>query len=193
MSNFNAYLQLGWEHILDIEGYDHMLFLVALLALYTIRQWKPVLILITAFTIGHSITLLLAGLRGPMIDGDLVEFLIPVTILITVTGNLLLANKKQQKGFGWRYAMAGFFGLIHGMGFSNFFNELMGPEAEIVTPLLAFNLGIELGQIVFVLILLIIQFILINFTRMQTRSWNLVLSGAAGGVALTLLIETYPF
>lgn len=193
MSNFNAYLQLGWEHILDIEGYDHMLFLVALLALYTIRQWKPVLILITAFTIGHSITLLLAGLRGPMIDGDLVEFLIPVTILITVTGNLLLANKIQQKGFGWRYAMAGFFGLIHGMGFSNFFNELMGPEAEIVTPLLAFNLGIELGQIVFVLILLIIQFLLINFTRMQTRSWNLVLSGAAGGVALTLLIETYPF
>ncbi len=193
MSNFNAYLQLGWEHILDIEGYDHMLFLVALLALYTIRQWKPVLILITAFTIGHSITLMLAGLRGPMIDGDMVEFLIPVTILITVMGNLLLANKKQQKGFGWRYAMAGFFGLIHGMGFSNFFNELMGPEAEIVTPLLAFNLGIELGQIAFVLILLIIQFLLINFTRMQTRSWNLVLSGAAGGVALTLLIETYPF
>lgn len=193
MNNFNAYLQLGWEHILDIEGYDHMLFLVALLALYTIRQWKPVLILITAFTIGHSITLMLAGLRGPMIDGDMVEFLIPVTILITVMGNLLLANKKQQKGFGWRYAMAGFFGLIHGMGFSNFFNELMGPEAEIVTPLLAFNLGIELGQIAFVLILLIIQFLLINFTRMQTRSWNLVLSGAAGGVALTLLIETYPF
>ncbi|MCH8545787.1 MAG: HupE/UreJ family protein [Cryomorphaceae bacterium] len=192
MSNFNAYLQLGWEHILDIQGYDHMLFLVALLALYTIRQWKPVLILITAFTIGHSITLLLAGLRGPMIDGDLVEFLIPVTILITVAGNLLLANKKQQKGFGWRYAMAGFFGLIHGMGFSNFFNELMGPDADIVVPLLAFNLGIELGQIVFVLILLIIQFLLINLTRMQTRSWNLVLSGAAGGVALTLLIETYP-
>jgi hypothetical protein len=193
MSNFNAYLQLGWDHILDVEGYDHMLFLVALLALYTIKQWKPVLILITAFTIGHFITLLLAGLRGPMLDGDLVEFLIPITILITVVGNLLLANKKHQKGFGWRYAMAGFFGLIHGMGFSNFFGELMGPDADIVVPLLAFNLGIELGQIVFVLALLIIQFILLNVVRMQTRSWNLVLSGAAGGIAALLLIETYPF
>lgn len=193
MSNFNAYLQLGWEHILDIEGYDHMLFLVALLALYTIKQWRPVLILITAFTIGHSITLILAGLHGPMLDGDFVEFLIPVTIFITVVGNLALANKKQVKGFKWRYALAGFFGLIHGMGFSNFFSELMGPDADVLLPLLAFNLGIELGQIIFVLLLLIIQFLLLKLTRMQTRSWNMVLSGAAGGIALKLLIENYPF
>lgn len=193
MSNFNAYLQLGWEHILDIEGYDHMLFLVALLALYTIKQWRPVLILITAFTIGHSITLILVGLHGPMLDGDFVEFLIPVTIFITVVGNLALANKKQVKGFKWRYALAGFFGLIHGMGFSNFFSELMGPDADVLLPLLAFNLGIELGQIIFVLLLLIIQFLLLKLTRMQTRSWNMVLSGAAGGIALKLLIENYPF
>jgi hypothetical protein len=193
MSTFEAYLKLGWSHILDIEGFDHMLFLVALLALYTIRSWKPVLILITAFTIGHSITLLITGLKGPLIPGDWVEFLIPITILLTVLGNLLAANqRKEPKGFSWRYALAGIFGLIHGMGFSNFFSELMGKDADILMPLLAFNVGIELGQIVFVVILLIVQLLLIKLINMQTRSWNLVLSGAAGGVALLLLFENYP-
>lgn len=194
MSTFEAYLKLGWSHILDVEGYDHMLFLVALLALYTMKSWKPVLILITAFTLGHSVTLLITGLKGPILPGDWVEFLIPVTILITVLGNLIAANqRKEPKGFSWRYALAGFFGLIHGMGFSNFFSELMGKDTDILVPLLAFNVGIELGQIVFVLALLIFQFLLIQIFRMQTRSWNLVLSGAAGGISVLLLFENYPF
>ena len=193
MSTFEAYLKLGWQHILDVEGYDHMLFLVALLALYTIRSWKPVLILITAFTLGHSVTLLITGLRGPLIPGAWVEFLIPITILLTVIGNLYLAGqKKAGSGFRWRYALAAIFGLIHGMGFSNFFSALMGKDADILMPLLAFNLGIELGQIAFVSVLLIVQILLVSFMRMQTRSWNLVLSGAAGGIAILLLIENYP-
>ncbi|MCC5916070.1 MAG: HupE/UreJ family protein [Cryomorphaceae bacterium] len=193
MGSFEAYLRLGWDHILDVEGYDHMLFLVALLALYTLKNWKPILILITAFTLGHSVTLILTGLRGPIISGDWVEFLIPITILITVTGNLVLANNKSaSKRFYWRYAMAAFFGLIHGMGFSNFFSTLMSPDAEILMPLLAFNVGIELGQIVFVMVLLLVQFLMVTFLRMQLRSWNLVMSGAAGGIALILLMENWP-
>jgi hypothetical protein len=193
MNPFQAYLQLGWEHILDPKGYDHMLFLVALLAVYTYRDWKPILILVTAFTLGHTLTLVLTGLKGPILPGDWVEFLIPLTILLTVVTNLWFAFRSEHATpLHRRYLLAGFFGLIHGMGFSNFFASLLGRDAAIIKPLFGFNVGIELGQLCFVALLLLVQFLVLKFTPVTTRIWNLVLSGAAGVVALILLIEKFP-
>lgn len=142
------YIKLGFEHILDPQGYDHILFILALCASYTIRQWKQLLFLVTAFTVGHCLTLLLSGLRIVSISPDLVEFLIPVTIGITALYNLFTKDASHSGRF--RYAIALIFGLIHGLGFSNFFRALTEPGESIVVPLLSFNIGIELGQLIIV-------------------------------------------
>lgn len=194
MSTFGAFLQLGWEHILDPGGYDHLLFLVALLALYTYRDWRAVLILVTAFTLGHSLTLLLNGLAGPVLPAEWVEFLIPLTILFTAAGNLWrLRQADSAPGPLLRYGMAAAFGLIHGMGFSLFFRSLLGEDAPLLQPLLAFNLGIELGQLAFVAVLLLLQEAVLRFTCLGPRTWQLYLSVLAALAALHLLIETFPY
>ncbi|MGB3586189.1 MAG: HupE/UreJ family protein, partial [Tunicatimonas sp.] len=156
MSTFSLYFNLGLTHILDILGYDHILFVVALCALYMLRDWRKVLILITAFTIGHSITLALATLNIIQVNVALIEFLIPVTIFITAVSNILRSQKNVSPSrVQLNYAYALFFGLIHGMGFSNYLRSLLGKEEDITVPLLAFNLGLELGQIVIVAIVLV--------------------------------------
>lgn len=191
MSTFQAFLQLGWEHILDLKGYDHMLFLLALLAKTEYKEWKRVLILVTAFTIGHSITLVLTALNSLPLSGEWIEFLIPVTIAFTAIINIIFS--KEGKMSTWaRYFFALFFGLIHGMGFSNFFGSLQGRDADLLMPLFSFNLGIELGQLLFVLIVFTLQFVLFITNISNKKAWNLVLSGAALGIAITIMIENYP-
>lgn len=189
MSQFKVYFQLGMEHILDIEGYDHMLFLVALLAVYTTNRWKEVLILVTAFTLGHTLTLGISAVNGPLIKAEWVEFFIPVTIFITSVFNLLNPAYQQHK-MKVRYSIALGFGLIHGMGFSNYFRMLLGKEASIIQPLFAFNLGVEVGQLIIVSIILGGIYSTIKLLNRKQRDVSLVLSGAAAGVALILMLET---
>lgn len=132
MSEFRLYYGLGFDHILDINGYDHILFVVVLCALYQSTDWKKVLILVTAFTMGHSITLALATMRIIKINADLIEFLIPVTILITAISNLFTKEDRIAEGKIWRnYGYAGFFGLIHGLGFSNYLRALLGKTRQL--------------------------------------------------------------
>lgn len=188
MSSFSAYLQLGIEHILDLQGFDHMLFIVALMATYTHRHWKQILVVITAFTLGHSVTLAISALQGPLLPAAWVELMIPITILITaVEGIMVPANQKM--GAKLRYGLALFFGLIHGMGFSNFFRALLGQEADIFQPLLAFNLGVELGQLVIVAVILLVLWLTLQVWNKKQRDVSLVLSSAAAGIAVTLCIE----
>lgn len=185
---FSSYLQLGFEHIADLNGYDHILFIVALCAIYRLSEWKKILILITAFTIGHSITLALAALKIIVVSADLVEFLIPLTIFITAIYNVLSQTTVKSKIYAY-YTTALFFGLIHGLGFSNFFRSLLGREADITLPLFAFNVGLELGQLIIVAIILGINYLLLNILSVQQREWNLFISGAAAGIALTMMLE----
>lgn len=194
MEEFFIYLGLGFDHITDPRGYDHILFVIALCVIYTIRQWKKVLILVTAFTIGHSITLALATLRIIDFNTQLVELLIPITILITALSNI--TSKKADNRFVvreqspvLRYTLALVFGLIHGMGFSSYLRSLLGQEANIVKQLLAFNLGLEIGQIFIVGLVLIAAFVAIERLRVQKHDWTLVVSGIVAGMALTLIIQ----
>jgi hypothetical protein len=185
---FPTYFQLGFEHITDINGYDHMLFLLALCAAYVYSDWKKILVLVTAFTVGHSITLSLAVLNIIPVNSDWVEFLIPVTVVATAVKNLVL---KQEKAATAAYLMALGFGLIHGMGFSNYLRSLLGDE--LLLPLFSFNLGIEVGQLLVVAAIFLIQFVLINAISGKHKHWNLAVSLVAGGISLLLAAQRTPF
>ena len=191
MSEFQLYYGLGFDHILDVNGYDHILFVVALCGLYQLFDWKKVLVLVTAFTLGHSITLALATLRIISIDSELIEFLIPVTILFTAVSNVLTNDRKIEEGKIWRnYFYAGFFGLIHGLGFSNYLRALLGQDETIIVQLFAFNIGLEVGQIIIVAIFLVIGFLFTSIIGVSRRDWKLIISAAVGGIALMLMLDT---
>ena len=191
MSQFGLYFELGLDHILDIRGYDHIMFVIALCAIYISRDWIRVLILVTAFTIGHSITLALATLRVIAVDNDLVEFLIPLTIFITAFSNLFIRTDAIQKSkIQTNYILALLFGLIHGMGFSNYLRSLLGKDESIVTQLLAFNVGLEVGQIIIVCGFMVISFILTGILGVNRRDWKLIISSAVMGISLTMIIDS---
>ncbi|MBL7877841.1 MAG: HupE/UreJ family protein [Cyclobacteriaceae bacterium] len=189
MSEFALYFGLGKDHILDYAGgYDHILFVLALCAVYLVRDWKKILILVTAFTIGHSITLALATLNVINFPAEVIEFLIPLTIFITAVGNLFKNDTPlTQTKVQINYFFALFFGLIHGLGFSNFLRALLGKNKNIVSPLFAFNLGLEFGQIIVVLIFLAISYVLVDLAKVSRRDLKLILSAAIAGIALVLM------
>ena len=195
-SVFYTYLQLGFHHIFNFGAYDHMLFLLALSAIYTLSDWRKVIALVTSFTIGHSITLALSTFSVIRFDTALIEFLIPVTIFFTCITNFFKlqgAAAKQPTILSLHNLMAILFGLIHGMGFSNYLKSLLGRGSDTWLQLLAFNVGIELGQMLIVLILLILGFLAMHLFRAKKRDWILVISSAAAGVSLILMMETSIF
>lgn len=183
------YFQLGWQHIINWDAYDHILFVIALSAIYLLRDWRKVLVLVTAFTIGHSITLALSVLHIIRIPAALIEFLIPVTICVTAVSNIIRKDDEPQK-LQLNYFYALFFGLIHGLGFSNYLKSLLGSQANIVKPLLGFNLGLEFGQIIIVMCILLISTAIVKFGSVKRRDWNMFLSSATFGVAFLMIIQS---
>lgn len=193
MNTFQLYLTLGIHHIADFKAYDHILFIVTLCAVYSFSQWKNVIVLITAFTIGHSLTLALATLNLIHVSTDLIEFLIPVTIFITAFANVLQkSGKVLHKRHLFKYFTAMFFGLIHGLGFSNYLRSLLGQEDSIIGPLFAFNVGIEIGQFIIVAFIMLLTWILVDLLNVKRREWILILSGAGMGVSLVMMLERFP-
>lgn len=188
MVSIDIYLKLGFEHITDLAGLDHMLFLVVLCAVYRIEHWKRLLVLVTAFTVGHSVTLASSSLGIVTIPSEIIEFLIPTTILITALHNVM-ENASSQSAMAKNYAMALFFGFIHGMGFSNFFRALLMGESSITIPLLGFNLGIELGQLIVVAAVVSVGYLFLRVFGVKHRDWSVFISGAAAGIALMLMFE----
>jgi hypothetical protein len=187
MDQFSLYFSIGKDHILDFSmGLDHILFVFALAAGYLLSDWKKILILVTAFTIGHSLTLALATLKIITVRTDVVEFFIIVTIIIAAISNLFQKQGQQAK-VSINYAYALFFGLIHGLGFSNTLRALLASAQEIIIPLLAFNLGLEFGQIIIVALFLATGFISVNLFGVNRHTWKTVLSSAIAGMALMLL------
>lgn len=190
MNQFHLYFKLGLQHILDLNGFDHILFIIALCAVYLIRDWKKILILVAAFTLGHSLTLALATLGWVRVNSDLVEFLIPVTIALTAFFNILNPKPSNGKGVQANYFFALFFGLIHGLGFSNYLRSVLGRESSVFEPLLAFNLGLEVGQLVVVGIFLMTSSILVGIFGTNRKEWVLVISALVLGMSLMMMIDT---
>ena len=185
---FSTYLGLGFDHILDLKGYDHILFIVALCAVYRVAEWKKILILVTAFTIGHSITLAMSALSIVSFKAEIIEFLIPLTILVTAVYNVVKKGGSEGN-VNFNYLMALFFGFIHGLGFSNYFKALLGKEESVVMPLLAFNVGVELGQLIIVAITMVAAFLFMNILKVKQREWIIFVSGAAAGISYILMME----
>lgn len=200
MSVFQTYLQLGFFHIFNLQAYDHLVFLLALCAPYAHRDWRRVLALVTSFTLGHSLTLALATLGVVSFPAALIEALIPVTILLTCAANLRQAGPAGRSRPPQRLrpepvlwapanALAAAFGLIHGLGFSNYLRELLGQQSRPVLELLAFNVGVEIGQLLIVSLILLLGLLLLRGLGVVRRDWLLVVSGVAGGIALMLLLN----
>lgn len=188
---WKAYLGLGFDHILDPDGYDHILFVTALTAVYTMRDWKKILWLVTAFTLGHSLTLLLAALDKVAFNPDLIETLIPVTIILTALFQIyrVLLKPEENTSASVAYALTTGFGLIHGLGFSNYFKAILGKESSIVQPLLAFNIGVELGQLIIVVVSLLLGSALVLGAGVSWKKWTLFISSVCAFMGIYLLIS----
>ncbi|PTT77030.1 MULTISPECIES: HupE/UreJ family protein [unclassified Chryseobacterium] len=192
MQDFLFYLNLGWEHIISLDALDHQLFVLALIAVYSFNDLKKVLILVTAFTIGHSITLALSTFDIIRINSDWIEFLIPLTIVLTSLNNILIRNKKQSQNNA-NYYLALIFGLIHGMGFANTARVMIAKSQSIAVPLLGFNIGLELGQIAIVFGILMLLFILLKLFKVNQKDWILFVSSGVFALSLKMTLERIPF
>jgi hypothetical protein len=188
MQDFTFYFIIGWEHIISRDALDHILFIIALCAIYQVQDWKKVLILVTAFTIGHSLTLVLSVLDVIRFPTRTVEILIPCTIVITALSNLFQRNFTHRT-VRINYFLALFFGLIHGMGFANTIRDMLARDQSIGMGLFGFNVGLEVGQIVVVSILLLLAYFFVTILRVPRREWVIFLSAAVFGLALMMVFE----
>jgi len=193
MDNFILYLNMGLKHVLDFSAYDHILFLIVLAVVFSFNQWKKAFWLITYFTIGHTITLGLSAYGIIDINIGLVEFLIPVTIFITALANVLRAKQASSGKEKINFVFASFFGLVHGLGFSNYFRMMIGKEEDKFLPLLEFALGIELAQVIIVFGILIIGSLLQGIFHVSKRDWILVCSSITIGFVIPMMTERYPW
>ena len=191
MQNLGFYFDLGWHHIIAWDALDHLLFVLVLSAVYLIADWKKVLILITAFTLGHSLTLILSIVDMVRMSSGLVEFLIPCTIIITAAFNLW-QNDYGSKSLQRNYFLAFFFGLIHGLGFANAIRFMMEKNGSIGLNLLGFNLGLEAGQIVVVTCILILSFIILNKAGLKRKWWVMGLSVLSILMATKMIWDRLP-
>ena len=191
MNDFSFYFSLGWTHIISIDALDHLLFILALTATYQLNEWKKVLILVTAFTIGHSTTLVLSSFDIIRFSSKWVEFLIPLTIVITGLLNFYQPEKNNKRQWV-NYAIALFFGLIHGMGFANTIRFMLASSQSISIPLLGFNLGLEAGQIIVVALILSMAWLLVTKARLNKKVWTNLLSVIAVITAVYFCIDRWP-
>jgi hypothetical protein len=191
MSDFGFYFSLGWEHIISRDALDHQLFILALAAIYLLKDWKQVLVLVTAFTIGHSLTLALTVFKIIRFPSDWIEFLIPCTIVITAISNLFQKNF-TSRSIRINYFLALFFGLIHGMGFANKLRYILAEDQSIGWSLFGFNVGLEAGQIMVVMIVLMLSFLFVQLLKVNRREWVIFVSAAAFSIALKMVIERIP-
>lgn len=191
MKDFSLFFKLGWDHIISFDALDHILFISALSVVYLLSQWKQVLLLVTAFTIGHAITLVLSVFNIIRFNSGWVEFAIPCTIVATSVFNLIRSGQ-QGGSIRLNYVLASGFGLIHGMGYANAIRFMLADQQEIGWPLFSFNLGLEIGQIVVVLLILLLTYVLTHWFAIKRRDWVIFLSSAIFALALEMAITRFP-
>lgn len=192
MSDFWIYTTIGLKHVLDIYAYDHVLFLLALTVPYEFKSWKRILILVSLFTVGHTLALMLSVFNIVTIKVAIVEFLIPITILITALFNIFSAGKSSKKdNITFVGIVTVFFGIIHGLGFSNYFNSILsGKPTDKLLPLFEFALGIEIAQIIVVIFSLLLAYVVQNLFKFSKRDWTLTISAFVVGVVIPMIIQS---
>lgn len=189
MITFNTFFLSGWEHIVDINAYDHLLFVMTLCASFKLKEWKQILIIITAFTIGHSGTLILSAFDIIPADPKLIDLLIPFTIMLTAISNVMNYDKNRKfSDAKIKYSIALVFGLIHGLAFASNFKFMLFSD-NILMPLFLFNIGIEVGQLFIVLLFMIALWFYSKVINGEHFKWNLFISGAGFGIAATIFIN----
>ena len=191
MTDFGFYFSLGWEHIVSWDALDHQLFILALAAIYLLKDWRQVLVLVTAFTIGHSLTLALTVLNIIHFPSNWIEFLIPCTIIATAITNLFQKNF-TPRSIRINYFLALFFGLIHGMGFANKLRYILAQDQSIGWSLFGFNVGLEAGQIMVVMIVLVLSYSFVQLLKVNRRDWVIFTSAAAFGLAVQMALQRIP-
>ena len=192
MTDFILYFQIGWSHIISRDALDHLYFISLLSIVYRFVDWKKVLILITAFTIGHALTLFLSVLDLVRIKDSYVEFAIPCTIVITAAVNLF-KSKDLLQASSIHYGMALFFGLIHGLGYANTIKFMLASDQNILASLLSFNLGLESGQIFVVLLILFLVWVTSKTRFFTQRDLVMFFSVIILSLSLKMAIERFPF
>lgn len=188
MEDFILYFKLGLEHVLDWKAYDHVLFLIVLTIFYSFKDWKKVLGLVTFFTLGHTLTLALSAYDLIYIKMNLIEFLIPLTILLTALYNIVFVNKPSNY-INITFLFAFLFGLIHGLGFSSYFKILVDDFENKLFPLIEFAIGIEIAQIIVTLFILILNYSILTILKKQKRDWVIIVSSIVLGIVIPMLIE----
>ena len=193
MQEFWFYIKLGLNHVLDFGAYDHILFLAALAIPFTFKHWKRVVILATIFTIAHCVSLALSVYEVMTVDVSIIEFLIPVTIVLTALFNFAYVFKEaMQVGLWLHIAATAFFGLVHGFGFSNYFKMLMAEEEDKLTPLLGFATGIEVAQVTIILVVLAIAYVVLDLLKVKRPIFIALASILIIAITIPLLIATFP-
>lgn len=192
MNDFWLYLKLGVTHVLDLNAYDHVLFITVLVAAYSLKQWRKLIALVSLFTLGHTISLLLANYDLVTVSSSWIEFLIPITILIAAFNNIVISKRfKPNQKMMLFYFITLFFGLIHGFGFARYYKMIQTDHS--ISPLFEFALGVEISQIIVVLVVLILSFIIQNIFKFSKKEWLIIISSVVIGLAIPLLRQTWPF
>jgi hypothetical protein len=192
MSDFSFYFKIGWEHIINKEALDHIFFIMALAAIYMLKDWRQVLILVTAFTVGHTITLTLSTLRIVEVNSNLVEFLIPCTIVFTAISNLF-QKTFTPKAIRINYFLALFFGLIHGLAFANTLRMIIAEDQSFALSMFSFSVGLESGQILIVFCILLLSQLFIGILKIGRRDWVIFISAAVFSLALEMALQRWPW
>ena len=192
MNDFTFYFSIGWGHIINLEALDHIFFIAALAAIYMLKDWRQVIILVTAFTVGHTITLILSTKRIVEVNERWVEFLIPCTIVITALSNLF-QKSFTSKAIRINYFLALFFGLIHGLAFANVLRMILAPEQSFALSMFSFSVGLESGQILIVFIILLLSQFFICVLKIQRLHWVIFLSAVVFGLAMEMALQRLPW
>lgn len=191
MTEFSFYFKIGWQHIINVGALDHIFFIAALAAIYMLKDWKQVLILVTAFTVGHTITLILSTKQIIEVSSDWVEFLIPCTIAFTAISNLF-QKSFSPKAIRINYFLALFFGMVHGLAFANTLRMILAGDQSFALSMFSFSVGLELGQILIVLTILLLSHVIIGLMKVERRHWVIFVSAAVFSLAVQMAIERYP-
>jgi hypothetical protein len=186
MEEFKTWFFIGFDHIMDIQALDHTLFILALVVAYDSSQIKKIIFLITAFTIGHSVTLALSALELISFNQKIIEFSIPLTIFLTALNNIVNRKESKKKFVSSNYIIGLVFGLIHGLGFANYLKALLF-KGNVVFELFAFNVGIEIAQIILVFVFLFLSFLFSRFVFSKREDLILFISSLIMGVSLMLI------